>query len=141
MPASATPTRTDFIPVVLGGDIGSYALIREFHEAFGVKSIAMGPGFIGTIVHSKIAETHLIDAYAAGLPIIASDWHDNPNLIEEGKTGKLFPTRDVGSLAGILTEIYHNPAPFESMRKNCIEEAKRYQPDKIVRILSSHISI
>ena len=66
MPASATPTRTDFIPVVLGGDIGSYALIREFHEAFGVKSIAMGPGFIGTIVHSKIAETHLIDAYAAG---------------------------------------------------------------------------
>ena len=83
----------------------------------------------------------IIDAYAAGLPIIASDWHDNPNLIEEGKTGKLFPTRDVGSLAGILTEIYHNPAPFESMRKNCIEEAKRYQPDKIVRILSSHISI
>lgn len=66
MPASATPTRTDFIPVVLGGDIGSYALIREFHEAFGVKSIAMGPGFIGAIVHSKIAETHLIDAYAAG---------------------------------------------------------------------------
>ena len=83
----------------------------------------------------------IIDAYAAGLPIIASDWHDNPNLIEEGKTGKLFPTRDVGSLAGILTEIYHNPAPFESMRVNCIEEAKRYQPDKIVRILSSHISI
>lgn len=70
MPASATPTRTDFIPVVLGGDIGSYALIREFHEAFGVKSIAMGPGFIGAIVHSKIAETHLIDAYAAG-PLLA----------------------------------------------------------------------
>ncbi len=66
MPAPATPTRTDFIPVVLGGDIGSYALIREFHEAFGVKSIAMGPGFIGAIVHSKIAETHLIDAYTAG---------------------------------------------------------------------------
>ncbi len=70
MPASATPTRTDFIPVVLGGDIGSYALIREFHEAFGVKSIAMGPGFIGAIVHSKIAETHLIDAYTAG-PLLA----------------------------------------------------------------------
>lgn len=70
MPASATPTRTDFIPVVLGGDIGSYALIREFHEAFGVKSIAMGPGFIGAIVHSKIAEAHLIDAYTAG-PLLA----------------------------------------------------------------------
>ncbi|WP_288736203.1 ATP-grasp domain-containing protein [uncultured Enorma sp.] len=70
MPASATPTRTDFIPVVLGGDIGSYALIREFHEAFGVKSIAMGPGFIGAIVHSKIADTHLIDAYTAG-PLLA----------------------------------------------------------------------
>ena len=66
MPASVTPARTDFIPVVLGGDIGSYALIREFHEAFGVKSIAMGPGSIGAIVHSKIADTHLIDAYTAG---------------------------------------------------------------------------
>ena len=40
MPASVTPTRTDFIPVVLGGDIGSYALIREFHEAYHIKSIA-----------------------------------------------------------------------------------------------------
>ena len=64
MPSSTTPARTDFVPVVLGGDIGSYALIREFHEAYGIKSIAMGTGFIGAITHSKFAELHHIDAYA-----------------------------------------------------------------------------
>lgn len=63
MSTSTTPARTDFIPVVLGGDIGSYALIREFHEAYGMVSIAMGTGFIGAITHSKIARLHHIDSY------------------------------------------------------------------------------
>lgn len=57
----STPSlRTDFVPVVLGGDIGAYALCREFHEAFGMTSIAVCSGFIGSISHSRIIETHQV---------------------------------------------------------------------------------
>lgn len=32
---------TNFLPVAIGGDIGSYALLRNFHEEFGIDSIAL----------------------------------------------------------------------------------------------------
>lgn len=32
------PASQPFVPVITGGDLGSYSLAREFHEAFGVKS-------------------------------------------------------------------------------------------------------
>lgn len=58
-----SPSRTDFLPVVLGGDIGAYALCREFHEAYGVRPVIMGTGFIGAITHSRILSTLLVDGF------------------------------------------------------------------------------
>ena len=58
--------RDDIQPVVLGGDIGAYALGREFHEAYGVRSIFLNTGFISAITHSKIVECHPVEAVAAG---------------------------------------------------------------------------
>ena len=55
-----------------------------------------GEGLAGTV----------IDAFAAGLPIIASDWHDNANIITDNKNGFIFPTRDVNRLAEIILDIY-----------------------------------
>lgn len=54
--------RTDFLPVVLGGDIGAYALCREFHEAFGVSSVIVCSGFIGSITHSRIVSPHVVSS-------------------------------------------------------------------------------
>ncbi len=60
-----TTPRTDFIPVVLGGDIGAYALCRQFHEAFGIRPIIMSSGFIGMIQHSRIVERRLVPSLSA----------------------------------------------------------------------------
>ena len=53
-------TRSDIVPVVIGGDIGAYALCREFHQAFGVRAIALNTGFIGSIEHSRIIEPRTV---------------------------------------------------------------------------------
>ncbi|WP_291288412.1 ATP-grasp domain-containing protein [Enorma sp.] len=96
MPASVTPTRTDFIPVVLGGDIGSYALIREFHEAYHIKSIALGPGFIGAITHSKLAELRFIEAYTPELLLKALEevhaQHPSKTIVLVANTDPLIET-------------------------------------------------
>lgn len=46
--------REDLVSVILGGDIGAYALGREMHEAYGIPSVCVAPAPIGAIAHSKI---------------------------------------------------------------------------------------
>lgn len=60
-----TTPRTDFIPVVLGGDIGAYTLCRQFHEAFGIRPIIMSSGFVGMIQHSHIVDRRLVASLSA----------------------------------------------------------------------------
>ena len=54
MPSPSTIPARDFVPVILGGDIGAYALGREFHEAYGCTSICLVKQPIGAILHSSI---------------------------------------------------------------------------------------
>ena len=60
MQTGPNATRSDIVPVVIGGDIGAYALCREFHQAFGVRAIALNTGFIGAIEHSRIIEPRTV---------------------------------------------------------------------------------
>ncbi|MCI1665111.1 MAG: GNAT family N-acetyltransferase [Atopobiaceae bacterium] len=57
--------RDDLVPVILGGDIGTYALGREFHEAYHVKSICVSSGAIGAIRHSSIFRIEQVGSFAA----------------------------------------------------------------------------
>jgi len=61
MPAEKSATaarpvvpREDLLPVILGGDISVYAYAREFHEAYGVRSVGINQAFIAVIEHSRI---------------------------------------------------------------------------------------
>ena len=62
MQTGVKATRNDIVPVVIGGDIGAYALCREFHQAFGVCAIALNTGFIGAIEHSRIVEPRTVES-------------------------------------------------------------------------------
>jgi glycosyltransferase involved in cell wall biosynthesis len=83
-----------------------------------------GEGFPGTI----------IDAYAAGLPVISSDWKYNPEIIKENATGFLFRTNNVDELKKILLNIVD--LDILSLKTSCIKEAEKYLPknqiDKII---------
>ena len=88
-----------------------------------------GEGFAGT----------LIDAMAAGLPSIVSDWRFNKEIIKNGKTGYVFPTHNIEELTKILKDIAENPRIMNEMRSNCLQEAKIYLPNIVTRILKNQI--
>ncbi len=88
-----------------------------------------GEGFAGT----------LLDAMASGVPVIASDWRYNAELVKEGRTGLLFPTRDVGALTEILKAAPTDLKRWEAMRRLSLEEAHKYQPSEIINILLERI--
>lgn len=53
-----------FVPVILGGDIGTYTLAREFHEAYGVRSVVLPAAGNGVIEHSVAIELRPIGSMA-----------------------------------------------------------------------------
>lgn len=87
-----------------------------------------GEGFAGT----------LIDAYSAGVPVIASDWKYNSELVNEN-VGCVYHTGDTLAFIDILKAAAINPALLLCKKRLCLKEAEKYKIDKAVRILIERI--
>lgn len=53
-----------FVPVILGGDIGTYTLAREFYEAYQVRSVVLPAAGNGVIEHSVAIDLRPIGSMA-----------------------------------------------------------------------------
>jgi glycosyltransferase involved in cell wall biosynthesis len=51
----------------------------------------------------------ILEAFAAGLPVVATDICGNPEVIEHGRNGFLVPVRDDAALGARVREIMENP--------------------------------
>jgi colanic acid/amylovoran biosynthesis glycosyltransferase len=59
----------------------------------------------------------IMEAFATGIPVIASRISGIPELVISGETGYLVPPADVEALAEMLEHIYHNPVEANSLAK------------------------
>lgn len=84
-----------------------------------------GEGFAGT----------LIDALAAGVPVIASDWRYNAEIIKQNRTGMIYKTSLFEALCKIMSDI----DAWNTMKPTCVEEAKKYRPENAIQILLKHL--
>lgn len=87
-----------------------------------------GEGFAGT----------LIDAFSAGVPVIASDWKYNAELINEN-VGYVYNTHDQIAFENILYSVATNPETVLSKKHPCLKEAEKYRIDNAVQILIEQI--
>ena len=82
-----------------------------------------GEGFPGII----------IDAYIAGLPIIATDWNLNKDIVREGLTGLLIPPHDISSLVEAMIDfITMGQEKLKSFSKICQQEAMNYDVNHVL---------
>lgn len=81
-----------------------------------------GEGFAGTI----------IDAFASGIPVVASKWRYNAEIISDGKDGFLYDLADENGLFKILSIISDNPDIIKSMKLHCLARAKQYTSKAVV---------
>lgn len=82
----------------------------------------------------------IIDAYAAGLPVIASKWGGFDDIIDDGSTGIGYPWLENEKLAGILAEIVREPQRILDMKKNCLKKAEGYLPQNVMSVLLDKLS-
>lgn len=75
----------------------------------------------------------IMEAMAAGLPIITTDISENRDLIEEGRTGILFPVSNEKILLDKISFLLENTKLREYLGKNARKEAQeKYDVEKVV---------
>lgn len=84
-----------------------------------------GEGFAGT----------LIDAYAAGVPVIVSDWKYNREIVEHEKTGIIYSAKLIDSLIWCQ----QNVIQWNSMKSSCLKESRRYLPERVIKSLIENL--
>lgn len=84
-----------------------------------------GEGFAGT----------LIDAMAAGIPVIASDWRYNSEIVKDGKIGFIIKEKLETELVKVLSTI----DKVNDMKATNLVEAEKYLPKNVIKILLKKI--
>ena len=88
-----------------------------------------GEGFPGT----------LIDALYAGLPVIATNWKHNGEILCDGVTGYLYDYQNDSLLVDLIEKAVCNPKEINNMRFECINNSKNYSIDRIMGIICKRI--
>lgn len=83
----------------------------------------------------------IIDAMFAGIPVIARKWKWCDNMIHNGYNGISYDFDKPELLKEILLDIVENPQRILNMKKNCIEESKKYSPELICQQIYNQMHI
>ena len=110
-------------------DFNDSVSILKHYDMLLFPTTYRGEGFPGT----------LIDAFSAGLPVIATDWHYNGEIISEGRTGFLYAPEETHRLKELIGYSMDNPALIGEMRRHCLEEVKQYDADAVMEIIAQKI--
>lgn len=81
-----------------------------------------GEGFPGT----------LIDAFSAGVPVLASDWAYNTEIVENNVTGVICNANDVEDLCDKLVYCYNNKETINRMKSACLISADKYSKKNVI---------
>ncbi len=85
-------------------------------------SVYPGEGIPGTI----------IDAFAAGLPVIATNWHFNAEMVDHGVTGYVYSWEHSNLLFEWMCYAIEHSTQVDDMRTACLKEAEKYTPDAVM---------
>ncbi len=141
------PASADVHLRLVGEDWGGLANVRALASQLGVRDrIAL----IGSLSRAELLQEYarsdlfvlpsrfepfgivLLEAMAAGLPVIASRVGGIPEVVADGETGLLVEPGDVEGLAGAMLRLAMDPALRASLGSRGRERARSYSWDVVV---------
>ena len=78
----------------------------------------------------------IIDAYAAGVPVISAKWESYANVVDDDITGVGYDFDNIEQFEDVLITIAKNPKKLLDMKENCIRKAKDYIPESTIQIMT-----
>lgn len=83
----------------------------------------------------------LVEAQAAGLPVIASNVSDNPEIIKNGENGYIFAAGDVKQLENVLIRCYTHRSELYAIAKRNQINAKQYNAKNVITAYANQLSM
>ena len=92
-----------------------------------------------TLFYTEGIPGTIIDAFAAGLPVIASRWASFSDIIDDGKTGFGYELDSFDQLCALLEGLMTLPQKLDEMRLNCIKKAECFLPQNAMQSLEHNM--
>jgi glycosyltransferase involved in cell wall biosynthesis len=74
----------------------------------------------------------VMEAYAFGVPVLATRLGGAPEMVDEGETGLLFDPLRPGDLRSKIEELAADPARIKAMGAKALEKSAEYAPERIL---------
>ena len=74
----------------------------------------------------------IIDAFIAGVPVIASDWGHNREIVDDGTTGIIVPVHDTEALGKVMEKIIQGKIDLHELSRNAQLEARNYNAENVI---------
>lgn len=74
----------------------------------------------------------IIEAFAAGIPVITTDWKSIPELVGNGERGILVPPSSPDRIAGALDLLAKDKGLYDSLAENAHEYVRRFSEKTVV---------
>jgi glycosyltransferase involved in cell wall biosynthesis len=104
-------------------------LIDQDYLGFLFCTSYYGEGFPGAIIDSMIM----------GLPVIATDWNLNSEIIDNNKIGFIIEPNNSVALQDAIKKFINNPIDLKRMKKQIIKKASLFHSDEVLKKLEKHI--
>lgn len=75
----------------------------------------------------------VVDAFAAGLPVVATRWNYNADIIRDHEDGILVDVGSVEQIVAAIEEMANTPSLYREMRLNCIARCTEYLPEMAIQ--------
>ena len=121
------------------GDAISYKGIVDFdksvqtlkeYDALLFPTLYEHEGFPGT----------MIDAFYSAVPVIATNKSSNGDIVTDGVNGIIYPNDKFDDLYNALKWCIENGNGIVEMKKNALEESKKYDADTLMKVILHEIS-
>lgn len=115
-------------------DIGNYCGIVNYDQTVNVLKNYFALIF-PTYYHGEGFSGNVIDSYFSGLPIIATDWLYNKDVVKNGENGFLVPIKNSQAIADAILNLYNNRHLTYQIAINNVKASQQYTPEKVLKAL------
>ena len=77
----------------------------------------------------------IIDAYAAGIPVICSNWIRCSQIVTDGVNGIVYPFGDYNALVKAIKDSMNSPKMVSRLKRGCLESFELYRAEKAIKPL------